>query len=397
MSDRYQASARDLPAIRAVCEEYGFCLVKDAVSAAQREVLLAGMKAASDAHRGGPLPDLLGLPEVRQIYFDTRLLDIARALLGPRLVYDGEGTLNFEESIGAHTLNPFTTLHCDATGMPNDINAVWKSPTDAIYQAYRFGIYFQDYRKASGALKVIVGSHKGDPQSYMGTQLLSNTTTQRAIGDRVLGYVEMNHPLYNLPSAPGDVVIWNLRTFHSAGAKQFAADPSFAVHPDIEIQLADTPGLFTPPPGPRNALFFDYAAPCEEIDLYIKCRARPKPSTLALLLARRSDDEATKALASEHGVDLRFDGIIMGIAAQLFMMERGARSAAADAAIAALRKRLSRLLIQHREYSWYFPLFDRERALRATTPNAAVDSALSDMVATLKTCGVLVAHKAGAK
>ena len=85
MSDRYQASARDLPAIRGVCEEYGFCLVKNVLDAAERETLLAGMKAATEAHGGAPLPDLLGLPEVRHIYFDPRLLEIARALLGPRL------------------------------------------------------------------------------------------------------------------------------------------------------------------------------------------------------------------------------------------------------------------------------------------------------------------------
>lgn len=391
MSDRYQASASDLPAIRGVCEEYGFCLVKNVLDATQREALLAGMKAATEAHRGRPLPDLLGLPEVRHIYFDPRLLEIARALLGKHLVYDGEATLNFEESIGAHTLNPFTTLHSDATGTPQNINGVWESPTNAIYRAYRFGIYFQDYRQASGALKVIVGSHKGDPRAYMGAQLLSKTKMKRAIGDRVLGYMEPNYPLFNLPSAPGDVVVWNLRTFHSAGARRFLADPSFAAHPDIEVQLADTPGLFAPPPGPRNAMFFDYAAPSEEIDLYIKYRARPKPANLAGLVARRTDDEATKALATEHGIDLRFDGIIMGLAAQLTMMKRGGRSAESDAAISGMYKRLYRLLLAHHEYSPYFPLFDRARMAAAPSPNAAVESAMADMVATLKAGGILVA------
>ncbi|MHB1205294.1 MAG: phytanoyl-CoA dioxygenase family protein [Rhodospirillaceae bacterium] len=392
MSDRYQASASDLSAIRCICEEYGFCLVKDVLDAAQRETLLAGMKAATEAHRGAPLPDLLGLPEVRHVYFDPRLLGIARALLGPHLVYDGEGTLNFEESIGAHTLNPFTTLHCDATGMPRDINAVWESPADAIYKAYRFGIYFQDYRQASGALKVVVGSHKGDPKAYMGARLLSYTKSNRTLGDQVLGYMEPNYPLYNLPSAPGDVVVWNLRTFHSAGARRFLADSSFAVHPDIEIQFADTPGLFAPPPGPRNALFFDYAAPAEDIDLYIKHRARPKPTGLRDMLARKSDDPEAMALAAQHGIELRFDGVIMATAAQLAMMERGVRVEESDAAIAGSRKRLYRLLLLHHEYSPYFPLFDRARMAAAPSPNAAVDSAVADMVATLKASGILAAR-----
>jgi hypothetical protein len=351
------------------------------------------MKAASDTYQGTPLPDLLGLPEVRHIYFAPRLLEIARGLLGPKLVYDGEGTLNFEENIGARTLNPFATLHCDAAGLPHGINATWQSPTGAIHQAYRFGIYFQDYRNASGALKVIVGSHKGDPRSYAGAQLLGKTRVSRALGRQVLEYMEPNHPLYNISSAPGDVVVWNLRTYHSAGAKQFLADPSFAVHPDLEIQLAETPGLFAPPPGPRNALFFDYAAPTQDIDLYIKHRSRPKPNSIDTLLARRTDDEGAIALAAEHGVELRFDGIILSTAARLTLKERAPRTPESDAAILRMRKRLYRLLPLHREYSPHFPLFDQARVALAPNPNAAVNAAMADMVATLKAEGILAAPR----
>jgi len=37
--------------------------------------------------------------------------------------------------------------------------------------------------------------------------------------------------LLNVPSQPGDLVLWNLRTFHAAGAKLLAADPTLALHP----------------------------------------------------------------------------------------------------------------------------------------------------------------------
>ena len=390
MANLYQASATDHAAIREICEAYGFCLVKGALSPARLETLHAGMKTESEAHAGRPLPDLLGLPLVRSIYFEPGLLAIARALLGPALVYDGEATLNFETAIGTNTLNPFALLHCDAIGMPHDLRATWRSPTDATYRAYRFGIYLQDYTQASGALKVIVGSHRGDPQAYIGNNLMSDTLSKRTIGARKFKYAETRHPLHNLPSQPGDVVVWNLRTFHSAGAKLFVDDPAFAVHPDLEERFADQAGLFAPPPGPRNAVFFDYAAPAEDIDLYLKYRARPSPSSIPGHLARRSDEPEAAALAEAHDVELRFDPLIVALAGEIVMLERQ-RSPAATATVPGLRKRLYRLLIRHREYSPYFPLFDQDRVARSANPNAAVDSALADIVTTLKAEGVLSA------
>ena len=389
MPDPYQASATDLAAIREICEAYGFCLVKDLLDPAQLETLQAGMKAESEAHAGRPLPDLLGLPRLRHIYFEPRLLAIARALLGAKLTYDGEATFNFETQIGSFTLNPFSLLHCDAIGMPGDLRVTWKSPTDATYRAYRFGIYLQDYTRASGSLKVIVGSHRGDPQTYIGGNLFRNALTKRAIGARKFKYAESHHPLYNLPTQPGDVVIWNLRTFHSAGAKCFVDDPSFAIHPDLEARFADEPGLFAPPPGPRNAMFFDYAAPAEDIDLYLKYRARPSPASIPGHLARRSDGPEAIALAESHGIELRFDPVIMALSAEIATLER--QRPVSDR-VPGLRKRLYRLLSQHREYSPYFPLFDRERFARSPNPNAAVDSALADITTTLKVEGVLGAR-----
>lgn len=383
MSNPYEAAATDLAAIREICERYGFCLVKGALSPEKLERLLAGMKAASGAYRGQPMPDLLGLPHIRHIYFDPDLLGIARALLGPHLVYDGEATFNYEEAIGGHTLNPFALLHCDAIGMPHNLRAIWRSPTDEIYRAYRFGIYFQDYRRASGALKVIAGSHRGDPDLYMGEKLISGAQTSHMLGTRKFKYTETRLPLHNVPSQPGDVVIWNLRTFHSAGAKCFVDDPSFAVHPDFEARYAAKPGVFAPPPGPRNAAFFDYAAPAPEIDLYIKYRARPTAESLRTALARRSDDEDSLALAAAHDIDVRNDALIAALVLAAAMGQAGETSAAG--------LRLYRLLKRHKEYSAHFRLFDQDRFRRAPTPDQAIDGAVSDILETLRSEGVLFA------
>ena len=386
MSNPYQAPASDLNAVRAVCEEYGFCLVKNVLKPEDLEKLLAGMKAETAAAGDQPLADLLALPALRHIYFDPRLLKIATALLGPKLIYDGEGNVNFEESIGAYTLNPYAELHCDARGMPEDIKAHWRSPSDAIYRAYRFGIYFNDYTTASGALKVIVGSHRGDPAAYNDKRLLSAGVAHRVVGTQQLAYPATTFPLHNVPCQPGDVVIWNLRTFHSAGAKLFVGDPSLAVHPQVEEKMAQqAPDLFAPPPGPRNALFFDYAAPAEDIDLYIKLRSRPTTAGFAARLVRKSDDPASLQVAEEHGVGVRQDTLITTLAAVLATNHSANPIQPLDAEkTRAVRARLHKLLAAHVEYSPYFPLFNRAAFDSAPSIDAAIDSAVRDILANLQ-------------
>lgn len=379
--NQYQAGATDLSAIRDICERHGFCLVKGVLDPGDLEGLLAGMRAASRADGAKPIPDLLSLPQLRHIYFDPRLLAIARALLGPRLVYDGESNVNFEETIGAITLNPYAELHCDAKGMPDDLDATWRSATDSVYRAYRFGIYFWDYRRASGALKVIVGSHRGDPTAYEDANLFTGGLESHPVGPHRIECPGVRYPLYNLPSEPGDVVIWNLRTFHSAGAKLFADDPAIAVHPKVEGEInAEAPSLFAPPPGPRNALFFDYAAPCEEIDLYIKARGRPTGPDLGARLDSRSDEPEVRKLADDHGVSIRHDALITALALVVVTNASGRpvrKLSPEDHQAAAVR--LYELLRRHVEYSPHFPLFDRERFERAAGPNAALNAAMDDI------------------
>lgn len=379
---QYQADATDLSAIREVCERHGFCVVKNVLERTDLASLLDGMRAASRASDHSSRLNLLGLPELRHIYFDPRLLAIARALLGPHLVYDGESAINFEESVGAITLKPYANLHCDAQGMPDDLAAIWRSPDDAIYRAYRFAIYFQDYRRASGSLKVIVGSHRGDPARYEDDRIFTGSMEKQAIGPHRVKISGVRHTLYNVPSVPGDVVVWNLRTYHSAGARLFADDPAVAVHPRVENDIAaSAPAMLAPPPGPRNALFFDYAAPCQEIDLYIKLRARPDERTLAAHLSSRADDPELMRIFAKHGIHARHDGLISALAVTLNACQGPAkRLSFPPAEVQEMSDRLYGLLQAHREYSPNFPLFDRERFEQAPSREAALASAIEDIV-----------------
>ncbi len=141
-----------------------------------------------------------------------------------------------------------------------------------------------------------------------------------------------------------------------------------------------------PPPGPRNAIFFDYAAPCEEIDLYIKFRARPAETGVAAILDRRRDDAEALDLARRNGVAVRHDALITALAMALSFNGTPHQVRKLDAAAAqAAAKRLHALLSRHEEYSPYFPLFDRARFAQAANPSAALNGALEDVVGKLRT------------
>lgn len=154
-------------------------------------------------HPNDRLPVLLGVRGQVAIH------SLAIALTGSSMPVDtGEHVVNINNTDPAYTDWHRDDPHGD---------------TDLLMPAWRFGIYFRDYREHSGGVAVMVGSHLVNPrQPFTGK------------------------PMY-MSSQPGDLVIWNLRTLHKAGA-------DFNGKPVAE--------------GPRNTMFFDYAAPHPDVALY---------------------------------------------------------------------------------------------------------------------------------
>ncbi|MBY0531644.1 MAG: phytanoyl-CoA dioxygenase family protein [Xanthobacteraceae bacterium] len=272
----------------------------------------------AEAKRQGVSNDLMSIDSLRPVLIDPNLLKIAKALLGEQLVYYGETALNYEAEAGKITNNPFRVLHADARGTPNDVNKTWDPKPGQIYRGYRFGIYFRDYTRYSGGLKVAPGSHVvgqaafkkpfGGLRKFFGKKVSLN-----GAGTIPLPGFE----LYDLESEPGDLVIFSLRVFHSAGAARLKDNPALALHPEIENDLwTSRPDLFHPyPPGPRNTMFFDYAAPGEEIDLYIKWRAwRAYKAKADEADYYAFDKDGVVQEAAAHGITMRFDKIIAAAA-----------------------------------------------------------------------------------
>jgi ectoine hydroxylase-related dioxygenase (phytanoyl-CoA dioxygenase family) len=320
--DKFARPATDLAGIKDTAEQFGFCIVKGLFDKERMAEIESQMAAASQT---GAVPDLLSIPTIRPVLLDPDVLKIANTLLGPQLVYYGETALNYEAAAGQITHNPYRVFHADARGTPRDINAPWDPADGKIYRGYRFGLYFRDYSRHSGGLKVAPGSHvrgKAEYDAKIGGLFgnkrripLSNSDTIKVPAPR--------YELYNIESEPGDLVIFSLRVYHSAGAARLKADPSLALHPQIENDLWQTKrqAFEDFPMGARNTMFFDYGAPCEEIDLYIKWRAwkllrNGQPQLLGF------DAQDVMRDAEAAGISLRYDKIVASIAKDPAQKER---------------------------------------------------------------------------
>ena len=124
--------------------------------------------------------DLLSNPHLRHVLLDDRILSIAAQILGETPAYYGDSDCGFGlRGVGFHKDNADRV----------DGNAPdWKG----MYTQIRFGIYLQDHAWHSGGLRLIPGSHHS----------LSNPGGKRV----------------NVRTRLGDLVVWNLRTDHAAGA-----------------------------------------------------------------------------------------------------------------------------------------------------------------------------------
>jgi ectoine hydroxylase-related dioxygenase (phytanoyl-CoA dioxygenase family) len=357
LSNSYAVSYDDLESIRRIAETHGFCLVKGVFSPAQMSALGRDI-AADHAAFDGRMPDIMTCPSLRWVALHRNVLAVARALMPGALVYYGESHIDYETQVGPRTLSPFSQLHIDARGTPESLDPFWSSPSDAIFRGYRFAVYLQDYSRSSGGLMVGVGSHRGDLSLYGIGGPAKVDFKFLKFGEKAfkVGWPDM--PLHIIPSQPGDLVVWNLRTLHSAGARRLAARPDMALLPIFEKEIFEAlPEAFLPSPGPRNALFFDYGTPTEEVDLYIKHRSlKLTPARLEETANWHYDSDAVQAALEAEDIQCRFDPILVPLCARI--ASTGENPAPS---LESLRDRLCALAARHAEFSPYFPLLSPTR------------------------------------
>lgn len=359
----YYESLNDPVTAKSIAEQYGFCHVKGVFSPDEMAMLEQGL---ANAHRefGANVPDLFSIPSLKGLLFHERIRAFAHALLGEKLVYYRETNAAYEEVPGPLTHRPFAEYHCDARGTSSSLPGA--PGHSGSYPAYRFGIYFRNYRDHSGGLKVAPGSHLRD---YLFDRRLclerfvaKLPVARHRIGayDVSIGVAPME--LYNVPSVPGDLVIFSLRCFHSAGAIRLKDRPTLALLPVVEAQLPPSICI-PPPPGTRNAIFLDYGAPHAAVDYYIKWRAGASFSATANI----PYDYKTPV---PDWMVMRNDKVIVALAHKVVAGEgQPDRQEAAD---------LVALCRSHKEFAPEHALFARpafEANLARNNPNTARDVA----------------------
>lgn len=342
MSD-YYVSLNDPATAKEVAERYGFCHVKGVFSPAEMMSLERDL-AFAHLEFEGKVPDLYSTPSLQWLLFDERIRSFAHALMGEKLVYYRETNAAYEHLPGPLTTKPFNVYHCDARG--NSAALSGAPIADGIYPAYRFGIYFRNYRDHSGGLKVAPGSHLRDygyDASYSVKKNVAELSHARLrIGSRSYNIRVPPMEIYNVPSVPGDLVIFNLRCFHSAGAIRLADRPNLALLPMLENLLPID--LCLPPPiGTRNAIFLDYGAPKPALDYYIKWRA-------VTSIAAETKVRYTYGLETPDWLLIRDDKVI-ALLAHKIVQERTSTSKDESDLVALCKA--------HREFAPEHALFDK--------------------------------------
>lgn len=173
-----------------------------------------------------PKGDLLSKP-LNKVLLSDRILKIAETILQSKPVYFGDST--YQIGIGDRG------FHRDNVDRIANQGEDW----DGDYDIIRIGMYMQDHDKFSGGLKVIQGSHKGE-----------------------------NNKRVFVDSKAGDIVVWNLRTFHSGNAVRLKMLPNLVMGYRLENRL---PAFLTKDSQQeRISCFMSFAKEGKHLDRYIE-------------------------------------------------------------------------------------------------------------------------------
>ena len=212
------------------------------------------------------LGDLLSARELKDldyVVFDDRIIACARQILGEKLVYFGDSSVQTGE--GERGFHKDNVTRYDING------ADWQSD----YTLIRVGVYLQDHTKISGGLKLRVRSHCY-PSHHRGKAI-------------------------DVKNELGDVVIWSLRTTHSGNNVRLKGLTGLCLHPRIEAKVPDF--LKAVGADERIAMFATFGAPSGHLDRYIENMVRR--GDYHDYLKRAGMSREILELARRRGVELR--------------------------------------------------------------------------------------------
>jgi len=205
--------------------ERGFDIVRNVFSLDEIEALRE-MAMESREHPG----DLLSNESLSHIVTDPKILEIARSILGADPVYFGFSSASFGVKGRGY--------HKDNADRHNPEAPDWQGR----YTLIRMGIYLQDHSEHSGGLNLREGSH----------HQFSLKKGRTVYADTSLG----------------DVVVWSLRTSHSANGVLLKFPKGLHISPRMGTRTPDF--LLRQNDGERLALFLTYAVDDAHLERYIQ-------------------------------------------------------------------------------------------------------------------------------
>ena len=216
--------------------------------------------------------DLLSIPALARIVLDRRIVSTARQILDATPVYFGDSSVSLAPSGSG--------FHKDNTDRDDATAPDWQT---SHYPIIRFGVYMQDHSSGPGGLDLLRGSH----------MLIGPHDGEFASADSRLG----------------DVVVWTLRTSHSANS-QIWRWPRNRLSPRSPLwrlrhYLMRKPlqYLLVPPSKARIAAFFSFGANSTFLDRYI-AYLQTRDYARALW-AHSSLSHTIRAHAKDVGLEIR--------------------------------------------------------------------------------------------
>lgn len=210
-----------------------------AIAELEHEGRMARFDGPEGTARGGG-GDVLGIPRLRHLIYDARVLAVVKRLLGGRPVYFGDSTFRVGKS-GVRGWHRDSVDRRRWRGGPD-----WRDPP---YPLLRCGIYLQDQAHHSGGLALRPRSNRP-------------------------GRVRPTLPKL-VDAAAGDMVVWDLRTVHSGEVVRLRGLHRLPLHPRLQARLPES--LRVPDDGERIVLFAAYGCAGPHLEHYIEYLRSRRP------------------------------------------------------------------------------------------------------------------------
>lgn len=200
---------------------------------------------------GGRLvTDLLANPLLKKIVINQDLIRVVHGLLNAQPVYFGDSTFVYGPTGRGWHRDNRTSDRTSFNGLD------WQGQ----YPLIRIGIYLQDHEQHSGGLGIRIGSHQPySKMPFIHTKILP-AKIKNFLANRT-GYA------VHMDSKPGDLVIWTLRTLHSADSVKLKIFSKLRLPTFIENKTPKWAKLAND--GLRMACFMTFAAASEHLNRYL--------------------------------------------------------------------------------------------------------------------------------